>query len=172
MDILWRAFPLRPSIPPEGVLMAQVARDRGFEVESMENRFKAIAAESGLAFNGNPRIYNTRKAHELSIWATENGKGHAFHNAVFIANYVDGKDISSVSVLADTARSVGLSEGAAAEVLAKGTYSRQVDLYWDLCRELSIMAAPTLVMNEARLVGAQPYEKMVAFVTQNGAKPL
>ena len=148
--------------------MAQVAKDRGFQIESMENRFKAIAAESGLEFKSNERIYNTRFAHELGVWASQNGKGLMFHNTVFIANYVQSKNISNIDVLVDIAEAVGLSADDARRVLEQRIYSDHVDKDWGLCRQLDIVAAPTFVINDSRLVGAQSYEMMERFVTSNG----
>ena len=152
--------------------MAQVAEERGFQIESMENRFKAIAAEDGLEFKSNERIYNTRLAHELSAWATESGKGYPFHMAIFLANYVEGVDISSIDVLAEIADSVGLSKKAAKQVREQGNYGDHVDRDWALCRQLEIVAAPTFIINEKRLVGAQSYEMMERLVTSSGSTNL
>ncbi|MBA3030356.1 MAG: hypothetical protein FP816_16310 [Desulfobacteraceae bacterium] len=170
IEIQWRAFPLRPNLPLEGVSMKQVAAEREFDRQAMESRFKNIAAESGLDFVANEKIYNSRKAHELSVWATVNHQGTAFHNAIFRANYVEGKDISSTEVLADLAASLGLSREEAVKVLASDQFKDHVDQDWELSRDMDILAAPTFVMDKMKLVGAQPYETMVRFVLDNGAQ--
>ena len=135
----------------------------------MEARFKNIAAEAGLAFEINERIYNTRLAHELSVWATEQNKSAPFHKAVFEANYIAGRDISNAAVLAEIAASVGLAGEEAVKVLAERRYSAMIDKDWAVCRERDIAAAPTFMIGPFRLVGAQAYETMADFAIRSGA---
>ena len=149
--------------------MAQVAKERGFQIQSMENRFKTIAAENGLEFKSNDKIYNTRLAHELSAWASENGNGSGIHQALFIANYVENKDISDIDVLSEIAQSVGLLKKDAKRVLEKRVFQDHVDKDWALCKQLDIVAAPTYVIKQNRLVGAQSYDIMERFAKNNGA---
>jgi predicted DsbA family dithiol-disulfide isomerase len=170
VEVTWRAFPLRPNLPLEGVLMKQVAQERGFDLEAMESRFQKIAGDAGLEFASNPKVCNSRRAHELSVWATENHSGSAFHRAVFRANYVEGKDISNLGVLADIAAGIGLSREDAKKAILSGAYRNRVDQDWELSRQMDIMAAPTFVIRPMKLVGAQPYEKMEQFVLQNGGQ--
>jgi predicted DsbA family dithiol-disulfide isomerase len=150
--------------------MKQVAEERGFDLEAMENRFKKIAADAGLDFAPNPKVCNSRKAHELSVWATENHQGTAFHHAVFRANYVEGRDIGNTEVLADIAASLGLCRENAVKALTSGAYQNPVNQDWELSRQMGILAAPTFVIRPMKLVGAQSYEKMEQFVLQNSGR--
>jgi len=111
--------------------------------------------------------YNSRLAQELGKWAESQGTGDAFHDEVFRAYFVDGKNIASQSVLADLASAVGLSGEAAMKVLVDRTFQAPVDKDWARSRQMGITAVPTFVMNNEGLVGAQPYPVMDEFVRDN-----
>ncbi len=73
-------------------------------------------------------------------------------------------------VLVDLAASVGLRSEEAAEVLTTRSFKAPVDADWNLSREKAITAVPTFVMNQDKLVGAQPYEMLAKLVEANGVK--
>ncbi len=131
---------------------------------------KKTAADVGLPFNGTHRLYNTRLAQELSLWADSKNRGDTIHSTVFRAYFVDGRNISSIPVLAELASSVGLSGEEATEVLQTRSFRSAVDVDWELSAELRIRAVPTLVLNQDRLVGAYPYEDFVKLMESNGVK--
>jgi len=45
-----------------------------------------------------------------------------------------------------------------------------VDADWSLSQEKGITAVPTFVMNQDKLVGAQPYEMLERLMEANGVK--
>lgn len=45
-------------------------------------------------------------------------------------------------------------------------YSNLVDADWDAVRDLEIVAAPTFIVGEERLVGAQSYENLIELVVK------
>lgn len=45
-----------------------------------------------------------------------------------------------------------------------------MDADWNLSREKAITTVPTFVMNQDKIVGAQPYEMLVIFMEANGLK--
>jgi predicted DsbA family dithiol-disulfide isomerase len=128
------------------------------------------AADAGLPFRGSERSYNSRLAQELGLWAESKNKGDEFHTAIFKAYFVDGKNIASIPVLVELASSVGLPENEAADILATRAFKAAVDADWTLSKEKSISAVPTLVLNQDRLVGAQPYEFLQQLMDVHGVK--
>ncbi len=97
-------------------------------------------------------------------------RGDTFHKAVFRAYFADGKNIAKVPVLLDLAESAGLPREEAASVLATRAFKAEVDADWALSREKAITAAPTFVMKQDKLVGAQPYDMLEKLMTANGIK--
>jgi predicted DsbA family dithiol-disulfide isomerase len=115
-------------------------------------------------------IYNSRLAQELGLWAESQDAGDAFHSAVFKAYFVEGTNIAKVPALVELASSVGLPGDEAESILATRAFKAAVDADWELSREKAIRAVPTLVMNQERLVGAQPYKAMEMLLERNGVR--
>ena len=107
-------------------------------------------------------------AQELGLWAEDQGKGDAFHQAAFRAYFADGENLAKLPVLLELIRSIGLPEEKAAEVLAGRTYKSHVDKDWEDSRFKGITAVPTFVMGQHKLVGAQSYEALCELVTLYG----
>jgi predicted DsbA family dithiol-disulfide isomerase len=128
------------------------------------------AEDSGLPFRGSDKIYNSRLAQELGLWSESKNKGDEFHAAVFKAYFVDGENIAAIPVLVELASSVQLPAEEAAEILATRAFKMAVDADWALSRERSITAVPTLVLNQDRVVGAQPYGVLEQLLEVNGVK--
>lgn len=132
-------------------------------------QMRQVASELGLPFGDRQKTYNSRLAQELGLWAETCGMGEAFHDKAFRAYFEGGKNIAKVPVLLDLAESAGLSRSKAAGVLSERSFGAAVDADWALSKKMGITAVPTFVMGGERLVGAQAYEKLAAFVTSNGA---
>ena len=79
----------------------------------MMTRLRKVANEVGLPLGKRERTFNSRLAQELGKWAESEGKGYQFHNAVFRAYFVDGKNIGKTPVLVDIAESLSLPVEAA-----------------------------------------------------------
>jgi predicted DsbA family dithiol-disulfide isomerase len=133
----------------------------------MMSRLKKKAEELGLPFGERKKTYNSRLAQELGIWAESKKKGNEFHKAAFKAYFVGGKNIAEIPVLVDLAASVGLPRQEAETALLTRTFKAAVDEDWSISKEKGITAVPTLVINQDKLVGAQPYEAMEKFMAAN-----
>ena len=147
--------------------MTTLLLERGVDPMQVQKHLEQVAGKIGLPFGKREKTYNTRIVQELGKWAGQKGKGALFHDAVFHAFFVDGKNIGKKSVLVALSRSLGLPENEAVEVLATGAFREAVDQDWTRSRIMGIKMAPTMVFNEKYLVGAQSYEKMVRFLKAN-----
>jgi predicted DsbA family dithiol-disulfide isomerase len=133
----------------------------------MITKLKKVAAGEGLPFGDRTMTYNSRPAQELGKWAEEEGKGDAFHQAMFRAYFAEGRNIADEAVLLDVAASVTLEKEMARKVLQEKTYKKEVDQDWRRAYDLGITAAPTFLMGFSRLVGAQAYEVLERFILNN-----
>ena len=140
------------------------------DIKKMMQHLRETAAGLGLPFGEREKTFNSRLSQELGLWAESKNKGDIFQTAAFKAYFVDGKNIAKIPVLVDLAASVGLPGDEAAAVLATRAFKSQVDAEWNLAREKAITAVPTFVINQDKMVGAQPYEMLVKFVEVNGGK--
>lgn len=136
----------------------------------MRRKLGKTAEEFGLPFKGSDKLYNSRFAQELGLWAASKNKGEEFHAAVFRAYFVDSKNIANIQVLVELAASVELPGDEAAEILTTRAFKPAVDADWALSGKKSITAVPTFVMNQDRVVGAHPYEVLEGLMEANGVK--
>ncbi len=135
----------------------------------MQDRLKKAADDEGLPFGEREKTFNSRFAQELGKWAESKNKGDLFHHAVYKACLVDGINIADIPALLDIASPIGLPLDEAEKVLANRSFKSHVDEDWALCSKNLIIAAPSFVINNDKLVGAQPYEKIEQLVQSNGA---
>ena len=170
--MLWRAFPLHPDTPEEGLTLEQLFANRPVDINEIRRRLKDKAEELGLPLGERKNTYNSRLAQELGLWAESKGRGDEFHMAAFKAYFVDGKNIAKIPVLLDLAESAGLPRDEAETVLSTRSFKDPVDEDWALSREVGITAVPTFVIDQNKLVGAQPYETLEKFMTVNGVEKL
>ena len=170
IEIQWRAFPLHPDTPEEGLTLEQLFAGRGLDIDKMMSRLKTVADELGLPLGKRKKTYNSRLAQELGKWAECKGKGDKFHNAVFRAYFVDGRNIGKVEELVGLAESVGLPGEEAKTVLQSRSFRKEVDSDWQRAHGLAITAVPTFVINKQAVVGAQPYEVLEQLLLNNQVK--
>ena len=166
--VRWRVYPFHQDVPPEGLLLTDLFADYPGDPAEILDRLARAAAEAGVPLGRLERIYNTRSAQELGLLAEKEGKGDAYHRALFRAYFVENRNIAEIPLLLDLAASAGLSPGKAADVLKKREFAAAVDADWELARDLGIVAIPALVMNGDRLVGAQPYDRLERLMAARG----
>jgi predicted DsbA family dithiol-disulfide isomerase len=169
IDIRWTAFPLHPETPEDGQSLEQLFAGR-LDLDQIRARLKQAARDAGLPFGDRKMTYNSRLAQELGKWAESKGKGDEFHHRAFKAYFVDGINIGKVPELSSMAGEIGLPEDEAREVLQKSGFKAAVDSDWVRSHHKGIQAVPTFLLGERVLVGAQPYEKLAAFVEAAGVK--
>ena len=150
--------------------MEEVYARRNIDIAQATDRLKKAAGELGLRWGERKNTYNSRRAQELGKWAETKGKGNEFHNAVFRAYFVDGKNISQPEVLASLAKTVGLSKKEAEKALQMRAFKDAVDADWALAYKMGITAVPTFVLDRQAVVGAQPYTVLEQFLLKNGVE--
>jgi predicted DsbA family dithiol-disulfide isomerase len=129
-----------------------------------------VADELGLPLGKRTKTYNSRLAQELAKWAESKNKGDEYHDAVFRAYFVDGKNIANVEELTGLAQSVGLSPDEAKFALQSRSFKIAVDSDWSRSHQMGITAVPTFVVDRHSIVGAQPYEVLEQFLIHNKVK--
>ena len=164
MSVIWRAFPLHPDTPEEGLSLEELFKGRLIDINDAMERLKKTAEELGLPLSERKKTFNSRLAQELGKWAESEGRGDDCHNAIFKAYFVDGKNIAKMGILIELAENMGLSSKIAQEVLEKRSFKGEVDQDWSLANSKGIRAVPTFVFNDKILVGAQPYDNMRKFI--------
>ncbi len=162
-------FPLHPETPPGGMLLRDLFKGRGFDVQAMQAQMKERMDAEGLPHAPQDRLLNSRLAQELSKWAETKG-APGIHDALFRAYFAEGVDISDTDALVKIAEKLGLDAAEARRTLDERTMRDAVDADWKQARALGITGVPTFVVGRRGVVGAQPYEVLERLVIQAGAK--
>jgi predicted DsbA family dithiol-disulfide isomerase len=159
VELVYTAFPLHPDTPAGGVLLTDLFKGRGFDLEKSHAELAKLCEAEGLGWTSQPRLDSSRLAQEL--WKHAEAQGaHGVHDALFRANFVDAKDIGGVDVLVGVAESLGLDGAAARKALEERTYRAAVDRDWARARSFGITGVPTFVHGNRGVVGAQPVEAL------------
>jgi predicted DsbA family dithiol-disulfide isomerase len=140
------------------------------DIDRTMAHLKQVASGLGLPFGDRKMTYNSRLAQELGKWAESRDKGHDFHNAVFRAYFVDGRNIGNVDILLEVAESLNLNAKDALKVIQDRTYREAVDLDWKRSYELRVTAVPTFLFNHQFYVGAKKYEELENLLASNNVE--
>jgi len=165
-------FPLHPETPPEGISLDALFGGNAEDParKARQERMKSLMDAEGLPYGERTHSYNSRLAQELAKWAEDQPGGEAIHDALFRAYFVEGRNIGDVEVLMEIARSIGLPEREAREVLDQRTFRDAVDEDWRNSRQSGVTGVPTFAAGGYGIVGAQPYEELERLVTAAGAQ--
>jgi predicted DsbA family dithiol-disulfide isomerase len=158
--IEWHPFQLNPDMPREGAdrkaYLQSKFGDRADDIYGqIAQHFKDIDLEADL--DAIQRTPNTLDAHRMIHWAGIEGKQGAMVNALFRANFVEGRDISDHDVLADLADSVGMDASVVLRLLSTDEDEAMIRDRDAHSREMGINAVPTFIVATQHAVpGAQP----------------
>ncbi len=162
--IEWHPFQLNPDMPLNGMDRRAYLEGKFGGKDGAVRAYAPVAEhaeKAGLALNleGIKRTPNTINAHRLIHWAGIEGKQNAAVDALFQANFVEGKDIGDVDVLVEIAIAVGM-EGEVTRKLLEGDSDieniRDRDAH---SRKMGVNSVPTfIVANQHAVPGAQPPE--------------
>ena len=164
-DIHFQPFELNPDMPAAGEnIVEHIGKKYGSTpAQSAANRaaIRERAATVGFEMktDENSRIYNTFDAHRLLHWAGLVGHQAALKHALFKAQFTDVQAVGDADVLAAAAKSAGLDEAEAREVLASGRYAQEVREAEEKWRRAGINSVPAVIINDRYLIsGGQPPE--------------
>ena len=155
-------FYLDPSVPAEGVVVADMLREKyGREPSEMWARVEGEAKKAGidLDLSRQPRMYPTAKAHTLTRLAKPLGTQHALANAIAAAYFLEHRQINDDAVLADLAVAHGFDRNEALRVINDPEELAITEkLALDAARQ-GITGVPFFILaNKYGLSGAQPQE--------------
>ena len=167
-DIYWHPFELNPMMKSEGEnLREHIAEKYGTSLEASIAATQTIS-ELGqdlgfnFKFSDDMRIYNTRKAHQLLLWAQSENLQLDLEMALFQAYFTHRQDISNTTVLLDIAESLGLERNVCELVLQDESWAEAVSSTEYQWLEAGISAVPAMIIDKKHLIsGAQPSEILV-----------
>jgi predicted DsbA family dithiol-disulfide isomerase len=151
----WHSFELRPA----GTVIPDWYLER---IQQSRPRIHQMMWETfGIQLNIGPFGISTRKALIGAKVAAAQGKAieEAYHRAVLQAYWLEARDISGVSVLAELAAKAGMQPDVFLSALDDPAYDDAVALDIELGRQIGISGVPAHVFEKRYyLPGAQPLD--------------
>ncbi|MDZ4776069.1 MAG: DsbA family oxidoreductase [Alphaproteobacteria bacterium] len=120
----WGAFLLRPDTPKEGfgrkAYLDKLFAGQPERALASRAALQVAADDAGapLDLDAAKTLPNTMNAHRLIEWATGQSRLEQMVDALFVAYFVDGRDIGDDGVLCDIAAEQGLDRTIVVELLA------------------------------------------------------
>ncbi|MEC4115112.1 DsbA family oxidoreductase [Myroides pelagicus] len=174
IEVEWKSFQLDPDLPVEGLDMSTkeyLANRKGMpeqQIQGMLDHLQQAGSAVGIEFNQDRSIpVNTIRAHRLSHYAQERGKGNEIEEALFFAHFTAGKNVGDIEVLASLAEQIGLNATEVKAFLATDEQVDEVTADITEAKALGISGVPFFVLDRKYgISGAQPTEAFVEALTQ------
>ena len=166
-ELHFQPFELNPQMGPDGQDVGEhlagkygsTPQQQAANYENIRQRGAAVGFE--FREGGRGRVWNTFDAHRLLHWAgTQSPQQQlALKKALLRAYFTQARQLSDPQVLADAAGEAGLDAQQAREILANGTYAKEVREQEQFYQGHGISAVPSVIVNDRHLIqGGQPPE--------------
>ncbi len=161
VKVHWHAFQLNPAMPKEGISRREY-RIRKFGSWERSMQLDANIVDTGkdegilFDFDRMERTPNTLDAHRLIWLADMDGVQDAVVEAMFLAYFTEGRDISHPQTLIDVVAEAGLGKTRAEAVLAGDEGLEAIKWAGEQTQRLRVDSVPFFVVNgNITLSGAQ-----------------
>lgn len=172
--VRWHPFQLNPDMPPEGIDRREY-RIRKFgsweRSQQLDAQVGAAGAGEGIAlnFDKQARTPNTLDSHRIIWLAGERGVQDVVVEALFLAYFTEGRDLSDHAALAEAAAGTGLDRAEVNGLLAGDRGLDVVRAGEERARSLVVSGVPFFIVNgRVALSGSQPPELFLQAFEQAG----
>ncbi|SHE37825.1 DsbA family oxidoreductase [Vibrio gazogenes] len=166
-EIHWHPFELNPTLPAGGEILNQHLQTKyqmtAQQRQLSQQKITKLGNELGIhfQFTADMRIYNTRKAHQLMMWAARSQQQTPFQKALFLAYFQEGQIMDDTDTLLDIAVAQGLDRRDCRRVLTDPGWSSAVVQTEKQWLEAGIQAVPAMIIEQHILLnGAQPITEL------------
>jgi predicted DsbA family dithiol-disulfide isomerase len=175
-QVSFRPFFLDSTLPPEGIdrhqyMLAKFGAER---LKTIHDPLIAAGMADGVpyAFDKITRTPNTLNAHRLLRWALVAGVQRTVKEALFMAYWSWGQDISDPRILATIATVNGMHGEDISNLLATDADKREVLEEAQLAQNMGVTGVPTFIINRKYgMAGAQPVEALVEIIMKAAEDP-
>jgi predicted DsbA family dithiol-disulfide isomerase len=173
VEVEWKSFQLDPTLDPKEAknTFEYLKEKKGFgeaQAQQMIGQVSQMGKGAGIDFNFEKAlITNTFSAHKLLHLAKKYNKSNEMEEALFIAHFIDGKNVGDLETLISLADSLGIDKEEAKNVLTSEEFDNEVNQDVLEARNNGATGVPFFVLNGKYAVsGAQPVELFVNALQQ------
>lgn len=165
VEVEWKSFQLDPTLNTGETknTLTYFREKKGFpetQATQMISQVTQMGKGAGIDFNFETAlITNTFPAHKLLHLSKKYNKSNEMEEALFIAHFIDGKNVGDVDTLAEIAESLGIDKEEAKHAVTSEELTSEVNEDIQQARNNGITGVPFFVLNGKYAVsGAQPVE--------------
>jgi predicted DsbA family dithiol-disulfide isomerase len=165
VEVEWKSFQLDPTLDPEETqnTIQYFKEKKGFpeaQAAQMISQVAQMGKGAGIDFNFEKAlITNTFSAHRLLHLAKKHNQSNEMEEALFIAHFIDGKNVADPEVLISLAENLGIGKEEARQAVTSDQLDNEVNQDIVDARNNGVSGVPFFVLNGKYAVsGAQPVE--------------
>ncbi|MCS3528960.1 DsbA family oxidoreductase [Chryseobacterium sp. JUb7] len=165
IEVEWKSFQLDPSLDPSKTqnTIEYFKEKKGFpdaQAQQMIGQVAQMGKGAGIDFNFEKAlITNTFAAHKLLHLAKKHNKSNEMEEALFIAHFIDGKNVGDSETLISIADSLGIDKEETEKILTSNEFNDDVNKDITDARAHGVTGVPFFILNGKYAVsGAQPAE--------------
>lgn len=167
VSVHWLPYQLNPDMPPEGISRKE------YRIQKFGSWERSQELDANVVANGKDeridfrfdlieRTPNTVNAHRLIWLAGQHGCQDAVVEALFLAYFTNGEDLSNTAVLVDVVDEAGLPQKLADDLLDSGDGLDEIEEARRLAHQVGVDGVPFFIVNrKVALAGAQPAESFL-----------
>jgi predicted DsbA family dithiol-disulfide isomerase len=161
VEIVWRAFELRPepvpTLPPDGEYLHR----------AWNSSVYPLAQKLGVVMKLPPVQPRSRLAHETAKWARTQGKFDEMNAAIFRAFFERGEDIGETEILVSLASDLNLDTESLRRALKNREFEESVIADEEEAEWIGVSSVPAFVANRKyALSGVQSLENLRQMITR------
>lgn len=165
IEVEWKSFQLDPMLNPHEIKTTfdYFREKKGVpevQAKQMVEQVSQMGNTAGISFNFDKAIItNTFSAHKLLHLAKKYKKANEMEEALFIAHFIEGKNVGDINTLVDIAGSLGINTDEARKVLTSEEFDDEVKHDFSEAKDHGISGVPFFILNGKYAVsGAQPVD--------------
>ena len=163
IQVTWHSFQLDPGMKtqPEKSSLDYFSERKGVSKEQAKGMYEHVykaGKEAGIDFNfDHQKVANSYRGHLLLKLAASKNAANEAEEALFKAQFIDGKNIDDEATLIEIGKSISLNEEDIKNALVSDEFAAQVSTDIMLAQQMQISGVPFFVINDKYGVsGAQP----------------
>ena len=167
LEVVHRAFQLDPGAISEGGLTVDLLASKyGLDaagVRNMIGQVDSAGATEGLTMRLLETLRgNTAVAHQLILWAQQQGRGQELLEGIFSGYFENALPIFTIDELIPFVSAAGLDTEGAREVITAGSYRSAVTADLEMAAQFGATGVPFFVFDRRfGISGAQPFEVFI-----------